>query len=83
MGLHRPVQARAALADHIPVAIAALSPEERGELAGLLDKLSASIARSLAEDDLGDGERADEVAADGRVGEAGRAPAGGAARPRA
>jgi DNA-binding MarR family transcriptional regulator len=40
-------QARAALADHVPVAIAALTPEERVELARLLDKLSASIARSL------------------------------------
>jgi len=41
-------EARAALADHIPLAIAALSPDERVELARLLDKLSASIARSLA-----------------------------------
>ena len=38
---------RAALADHIPVAVAALSHEERVELARLLDKLSASISRSL------------------------------------
>jgi len=43
-------QARAALADHIPVALAALSPAERVELAHLLDKLSASIARSLADE---------------------------------
>ncbi len=44
-------QARAALADHIPLAMAALSPEERVELARLLDKLRASVARSLAVDD--------------------------------
>jgi DNA-binding MarR family transcriptional regulator len=62
-------QARAALVDHIPVAIAALTPEERAELARLLDKLSASIARSLSEDD---------APTDGRAGEAGRAPADGA-----
>ncbi len=41
---------RAAMADHIPVAVAALSDEERLELARLLDKLSASIARSLGDD---------------------------------
>ena len=40
-------EVRAALTDHIPVATAALAPEERAELARLLDKLSASIARSL------------------------------------
>lgn len=45
--------ARAALADHIPVVVAALSGEERVELARLLDKLSASIARSLAADGTG------------------------------
>jgi DNA-binding MarR family transcriptional regulator len=44
-------EAHAALTDHIPVAVAALSREEREELARLLDKLSASIARSLAPDD--------------------------------
>jgi DNA-binding MarR family transcriptional regulator len=43
-------QARAALVDHIPAAMAALSPEERVELARLLDKLSASIARSLEDE---------------------------------
>jgi DNA-binding MarR family transcriptional regulator len=57
-------EARAALTDHIPVAMAALSPEERVELARLLDKLSASIARSLGESDAGP---------EGRAGEAGRA----------
>ena len=41
--------AHAALADHVPAALVALSREERAELARLLDKLSASIARSLAE----------------------------------
>ena len=41
---------RAAMADHVPVAVAALSDEERVELARLLDKLSASIARSLGDD---------------------------------
>lgn len=40
-------EVRAALTGHIPVAMAALAPEERAELARLLDKLSASIARSL------------------------------------
>ncbi len=43
-------EARAALVDHVPVAMAALTPEERVELARLLDKLSASIARSLADE---------------------------------
>ncbi len=43
-------QARAALVDHIPVAMAALTEEERVELARLLEKLNASIARSLAEE---------------------------------
>ncbi len=38
---------RAALADHMPAAIAALSREERVELARLLDKLSSSMSRSL------------------------------------
>ncbi len=38
---------RRALADHIPAAIAALSLDERRELARLLDKLTASIASSL------------------------------------
>lgn len=37
----------AALADHIPAALAALSRDERLELIRLLDKLSASISRSL------------------------------------
>lgn len=45
-------EARAALADHIPVAMAALTPEERVELARLLDKLSASIARSLTDESV-------------------------------
>ena len=40
---------RAAMADHIPVAVAALSDDERVELARLLDKLSASIAHSLGD----------------------------------
>jgi DNA-binding MarR family transcriptional regulator len=57
---------RAAMADHIPVAVAALSGEERVELARLLDKLSASIARSL---EAGEGTA-------GRAGEAGRADSG-------
>jgi DNA-binding MarR family transcriptional regulator len=61
--------AQAALADHIPVAMAALTPEEREELARLLDKLSASIARSLTDDAAGRG-----------AGEAGRAEGEGAAR---
>ncbi|RPI30686.1 MAG: MarR family transcriptional regulator [Actinomycetota bacterium] len=38
---------RAAMAGHIPAVVAALSREERVELARLLDKLSASISRSL------------------------------------
>ncbi len=59
---------RAAMADHIPVAVAALSGEERVELARLLDKLSASIARSL---EIG---RPARTA--GRAGEAGRAGSG-------
>lgn len=44
-------QARAALADHVAVAMAALTPAERRELADLLDKLSAGVASSLAEED--------------------------------
>ncbi|MBN2205724.1 MAG: winged helix-turn-helix transcriptional regulator [Thermoleophilia bacterium] len=61
---------RAAMADHIPVAVAALSDDERVELARLLDKLSASIALSLGDD--GPGARAG-TEQDGRAGEAGRA----------
>jgi DNA-binding MarR family transcriptional regulator len=62
-------EVRAALADHIPVAVAALSPEERAELARLLDKLSASIARSLVDGD-----------SEGGAGEAGRAKGEGTTR---
>jgi DNA-binding MarR family transcriptional regulator len=54
-------QAHAALADHVPVAMAALTPVERLELARLLDKLSGSIARSLDDEAPGD------TAADARV----------------
>jgi len=64
-------EVRGALADHVPVAMAALAPEERVELARLLDKLSASIARSLA---------AADTVADLRAGDTGRAGAEGAAR---
>ena len=40
-------QMRSALADHIPVAVATLSHDERLELARLLDKVSESISSSL------------------------------------
>ena len=60
-------RARAALADHIPAAMAALSREERAELVRLLDKLNESVARSLETDP--------ETA--GRAGEAGRRPRDG------
>jgi DNA-binding MarR family transcriptional regulator len=63
-------RARAALADHIPAAMAALSREERVELARLLEKLNASVALSLGAD----------PETDGRAGEADRAaPDAGAA----
>ncbi len=69
---------RAAMADHIPVAVAALSDDERVELARLLDKLSASIARSLGDDAPGAGAGTEQH---GRAGEAGRAgPGDGASR---
>ena len=70
---------RAALADHIPVAVADLSREERVELARLLDKLSASIARSLESGAGGAGGAAEGSGSD----EARRtAEARGAAEPR-
>lgn len=45
---------RRALADHIPAAIAALTLDERRELARLLEKLTASIASSSRDDSAGE-----------------------------
>jgi len=76
-------EVRTAMADHIPEAVAALSGEERAELARLLDKLSASIARSLdADSDAdADADAAADAGAGGRAGEAARAaPRDGAPR---
>jgi len=55
--------------------VAALSDDERVELARLLDKLSASIARSLGDDAPGAGAGAG-AEQNGRAGEAGRADSG-------